>query len=462
MTAPFITVPGATIAITRRTVLRKGFLGPWDTQVKDVFLYAMARTQAKTDVDVHLSTLVINHHHTTVTPRSDNLPDFLRDLHRDTSKGLNNLLTKHRYDSPGGLFDGRGPHRMRLLDADAQASHLVYQRVNCVAAGLVEHPEDMPDDLFDFSIWKRQQLIVKRPDVFFDSEGADELVLRVTPPPLLLLQFGGDLDKLIYRMQALTEDAVKLLRKHRRGRKVLGVQRVTRLHPWGEPSSLRERGGDSVPTFRAGAHGFRGVELNVEACSEVRAFRHEYDRVRRARRDGDLTPVFPYGTYAQRVIHGAPVSDKPLGQLVTAPGILLEDVYKELGDRRVANAEQTTKLSEAVRDALADELAVIADEDHMDFERGRVTVRSSRELDVSSPSTTSAADDGTAVDDDVVDDDVVDDDADTDMPPPRAPVRHRRRYDKRDHNEPHAAREVVERDARRGRPFGKRADDPPA
>ena len=156
------------------------------------------------------------------------------------------------------------------------------------------------------------------------------------------------------------------------------------------------------------------------------------------------------------------MSDKPLGQLVTAPGILLEDVYKELGDRRVANVDQTTKLSEAVRDALAGELAAIADEDHMDFERGRVTVRTSREIDVSTSSATSAADDGTVVDDDVVDDDVVDDDADTDTPPPRAPVRHRRRYDSRDPNEPHAAREVVERDARRGRPRGKRADDPPS
>ncbi len=90
MTSPRIIVSGATTAITRRTTLRKAFLGPWDPMVQQCWLYALADAQRHTEAAVHHG------------------------------------------------FDGRDPHYQRLRDEASQAVRLVYDHTNCVAAGLVE------------------------------------------------------------------------------------------------------------------------------------------------------------------------------------------------------------------------------------------------------------------------------------------------------------------------------------
>lgn len=93
---------------------------------------------------------------------------------------------------------------MRLLDAPAQASTLVYQDNNCVAAGLVSRPEHMPGYTFDFELWNKGYLDVQRPPVYFADDRPECIRLYVTPPPLLFAAFGGDLDKLSYHPAALS------------------------------------------------------------------------------------------------------------------------------------------------------------------------------------------------------------------------------------------------------------------
>jgi hypothetical protein len=137
MPVPGIYVAGATTAITRRCAFRKAFLAPWHPLVRQVSLYSLGDAQRETGVEVHHATTVLTHYHASVTPRYGNLPDFLRRLHHDMSCALNALLARERYDAPRELWDGRPPHRMRLLDAAAQASQLVYEHLNPVAAGLV-------------------------------------------------------------------------------------------------------------------------------------------------------------------------------------------------------------------------------------------------------------------------------------------------------------------------------------
>ncbi len=154
MTAPRIVVPGATIAITRRTTLRKSFLAPWHPMVDQLWLYSLADAQRVYDVDVHQSVKVINHHHTSVTPARANLPEFTQRVHRDFSCALHTLLCEERYDAPREVFDDRPTHMMRLMDAEAQAGHLLYEQLNPVAAGLVQQVEDMPQLAVDFRLWR--------------------------------------------------------------------------------------------------------------------------------------------------------------------------------------------------------------------------------------------------------------------------------------------------------------------
>lgn len=50
MTAARIIVPGATVAITKRTNFRKAFLGPWHPLVEQIWLYAIADAQHELEV----------------------------------------------------------------------------------------------------------------------------------------------------------------------------------------------------------------------------------------------------------------------------------------------------------------------------------------------------------------------------------------------------------------------------
>ena len=365
MTAPRTIVRGATTAITRRTTLRKAFLAPWHPGVEQAWLYSLAHAQQRTGVAVHHATLVLTHHPLVVTPEHDNLPEFLRLLHHDTSCALNTLLARERYDEPGELFDDRSTHLMRLLDAASQSATLQYDHLNTVAAGLVDRPEHMPGYRFDFGLWRSGYLEVKRPDFYFSRERPEVLRLEISPPPLLLQAFDGDINKLAHNMQRLATDAARELRAAR-SRPALGARQIARMHPWSEPRTLRETRGTRVPTFRIGARGIAGQELRGAAGRETRAFRKSYRTALDARRAGDSEAVFPYGTYQMRVEHSVPIADppEPGTALITSPGPLLCDIKAELeADKalRLVDASQESRtpkhieLLDEVRAAFRDE-----------------------------------------------------------------------------------------------------------
>jgi hypothetical protein len=282
MTTPRIVVAGATMALTRRTVLRKAFLAPWDPMVDQMWLYALADAARETEVAVHFSGCDINHHHTDVTGTRDNLPEFTRRFHRDLSCGLHTLLCARKYDAPRELFDDRPTHWVRLLDAPAQASRLIYDITNPVAAGLVARPEHMPMRTLDVGLWKTGYIDIARPPLYFDESRPEIVRLYLTPPPLLYEAFGGDLDALVFQMKRLENDAIRALRDAQK-RPVMGAKNVTRIHPWSEPRTMREPGGNPVPTFRIGARGILGRTRRIEGACEVRAFRHAHRDTRIAR-----------------------------------------------------------------------------------------------------------------------------------------------------------------------------------
>jgi hypothetical protein len=375
VTAPRIIVPGATTAITRRTTMRKAFLAPWHPGVQQAWLYSMALAQSHTDVAVHHATDVITHHHVTVTPERDNLPHFLQIFHHETSCAINTLLARERYDQPGELFDKRSSHLMRLCDEPAQCTHLAYERLNTAAAGLVSRPEQMPGFVFDFGLWKAGYIDVPRPDFYFSKRQPEVLRLEVTPPPLLYRAFGGDMEKLVHAMERLVEQGLRELRAQRRG-KPLGARRITRLHPWSEPRTLRETRGKRVPTFRIGARGIVGQQQHIEASKETREFRYCHREARLAHRAGDHDKPYPYGTYLMRVLHDAPVAEppEPFTAIVTRPGPTLREVKAELeaqAARGVATAapESRFELMDESREALRDEAEALCQHasDGMDF-----------------------------------------------------------------------------------------------
>jgi hypothetical protein len=482
VTAPRIIVPGATTAITRRATLRKAFLAPWHPGVEQAWLYSLALAQKHTGVAIHHATRVITHNHLTVTPERDNLPCFTRMFHHELSCALNTLLAQQRYDQPGELFDGRATHMMRLCDDAAQSTQLIYEYLNPVAAGLVSRPEHMPGFVFDFELWRKGYLDVRRPDFYFSDSQPELLRLEVTPPPLLYLAFEGELDKLVHAMKRLAEHSARELRA-RQKRAPLGARAITRLHPWSEPRTLRESRGRSVPTFRIGARGIVGQQAHIEAARETRGFRHGHERARLARKGGDFAHEFPYGTYQMRVQHGVPVAEPDFGTgIVTRPGPTLRQVQRMLeqraardhGGEAAASAAARFELMDRAREALLDEADAICEHasDGMDFQHpqraptasapdarlrsGEGRREGNEHGDHGGAQATveheDAADDGAPV---IEHEDAADD---------GAPVIVRHRFDKRScaGGDREARRIITLRDRRRGRPRTSRhGTDPP-
>jgi hypothetical protein len=270
--------------------------------------------------------------------------------------------------------------------------------VNCVAAGLVERPEHMPGSVFDFACWRRGYIDVARPAIYFaDNADARPAVIRmeVTPPPLLYEAFDGDVERLIYAMNRLRDDAVRRVRLTR-SRPALGTRAVQRIHPWSEPRSLRERGGRLVPTFSVGQRGRAGREKTVRASLEVRGFRRSHHEARVAHRDGERSRRFPFGTYAMRTMHGAAVEPSAHPQAIVAqPGPLLCDVQARLREKRQSSEDarkRSITLMENVRAELEQE-AEAADE--MDFSQTRETTEHSAERDKADVVTRHRLDGGT-------------------------------------------------------------------
>jgi len=370
MTQARIMVRGATLALTRRTTMRKAFLGVWHPMVDQCWLYSLAEAQRRTGVAIHGATRVPNHHHVDGTPTDANFPEFIALAHHDISCSVNTLLAHEGYDQPHELFDDRQTHLLRLMDADAQAVHLVYGRVNCVAAGLVDKPDQVPGRTIGFADWKVGYIDVPRPDVYFGKNRPEVSRLYLSPPPLLYRAYDGDMERMVRQLERMERAAIEDILKARK-RPALGAEQLMQLHPWSEPKTLREAGGQRVPTFKIGIGGAVGREVRRAAATEVHEFRKEHEEARLARKGGDYERAFPYGTYNMRVHHNAPVAVVAPGAFVAQPGPTLEEVKQELQEQRErrerwrrqqaqASAQQEVAAGEAVEPASIDGAGEVA------------------------------------------------------------------------------------------------------
>ena len=420
MTQPYIHVRGATTSICRRTNFRKAFLAPWHPLVNEIWLFALADAARITRVSVHMSKLVVTHHHTDVTPSEPNLPEFARRLHSDVSCALNKLLADHRYDAPGQLWDGRAPHYLRLLDAPAQLSQFTYDYLNHVAAGLVERPQHMPGQQLEYGIWATEGLVVRRPPGLFDRSRPSEQLLPLAPSPEIMRLFEGDVHAAIHHMRKLAREGERAIRASRRW-PALGAQRLKRIHPSDEPRTLAEARGQRVPTFRIGARGEIGRSQRIAASIETTAFRREHAETRLRRLEGE-DELFPFGTYGQRVFHGAPVREPYEDALLAQPGPLLHEVLEELEQRPARSVDRAASLDE-VRDDIVERAGEVVEASELDY----------REPDPEEC-------DGEE----------------------RPPAKTKHRSDRRPSWGENPRRLIVRRDARRGRPRKPRGSDPPS
>ena len=314
-----IVVRGATTALTRRTAFRKLLWSPSSPVITQGYLFALGMAQAKTGMLVHHGTLMPNHAHVTVTPTEANLPAFTRRLNRESSCFLKAYLSEVGYEAPANVWDDRDPHCMRLVDAGAMLAWLMYEHVNCVAAGLVRRVEDYPGWVSDFGAMKRGVIVVDKPPLYFGRRCPKQVELELSPPPLLAQAYGGEIDKLVYDLEIAARGQERRFR--RPTERVLGTEAVKRQHPWAEPRTMREPSGRRVPQFKVG--GDDAPRVRMRCAIEQRGFRARYADDRRRYTEGERQVAFPYGTYKMRVVHGAKVDGAPPPDAILAsPGPL--------------------------------------------------------------------------------------------------------------------------------------------
>lgn len=351
--------------------------------VMQTWLFVLAGAQQRTRVSIHHTMLNVTHHHTSVTTQEANLPAFTEYVHREMSKALGVLLAEQRYEAPEQIFEDRQTHQMRLLDAPACMSHITYERLNGVAAGLVQQPGQMPDCRFDYGLWRGQPLTIKRPPFYFNPKTTEpERELHFEVDPLTFLEFSGDLDSIIHHYRRAERSAVASFRRARTF-PVLGAKRLRRIHPYDEPRSKRKAHRGVIPTFKLGARGVTGRTQRILACKEVTAFRRAHSEANRARRDCEEA-VFPAGTYKMRVAHNVSVAEPGLDAIVTAPGLTLDDVAdvlqtSTLRARSGAPQEVTAAFAEEAEELLAtDRMSFLPAEAH-DRVESEVEVRHQHE-----------------------------------------------------------------------------------
>ncbi|MCC6873337.1 MAG: hypothetical protein IT378_03430, partial [Sandaracinaceae bacterium] len=210
---------------------------------------------------------------------------------------------------------------------------------------------------------------IQRPDFYFDAHQAQQLPVQLTPSPTEYLAFDGDLDALVHHLRKLSEDATRQLHVARQGRPVMGVKALTRIHPWNEPRTLREPGGDRVPTFKLGARGLTAKRWEIQASQEVTQFRTEYREARRLWIAGEDVAL-PYGTYLLRAQYGAQVAEPHAEAFVAAPGPTLDEVKEQLAAMRGESPDRQPVL-DPVREAFRDEATDIVEVEELEIELDR-------------------------------------------------------------------------------------------
>ena len=191
-----------------------------------------------------------------------------------------------------------------------------------------------------------------------------------------------------------------------------------------------------------------GTDQSGDGTKETREFRREHEEVRVARRDGDLTAVFPYATYGARALLNAPCKTEPKGTaFVTKPGPLLEDVMNDLErehetrsrEQRDERHDSSIAIVVEARAAFVDECDEVIEYDSMRFE----DIGSTESRNIAAHSNTDRS-------------------PETTERPDRVVIH---RFSKRDNDPATAPRRVITlRDKRRGRPrtpAGKHGADPP-
>lgn len=299
MTQPRYIEAGSTYLITRRTLRRHMLFRP-DELVNALFVYVLACAARRSGILVHAYCVMSTHVHLVVTDPRGQLPTFLQWFHRILA-----VTMKVVRGWEGSVWDSRKTSVVRLETPEAIVDKIAYTLANPVAAGLVARACDWPGARSTVNEIGRNSRLAARPTVWFDaSRGGwpEQMELAMEVPPL----FAHDADGFRQTVRAYlsTKEREALAMNKAQRRDVFGAHRIRRQKPSGR-INVPEPPRTLNPTFAVGPG--QPDRLRTAALA-LRGFRDAYRRAIAAWCGGARDTVFPPGTWAMRIVHGARIA----------------------------------------------------------------------------------------------------------------------------------------------------------
>ena len=284
--------------MTRRCSERRYFLRP-SAETNGTFRYVLAVAAERYGVLVHAYCVMSNHFHLVVTDPDARLPEFHRYLDGLVARAMNCLLGRWE------AFWGADTYSaVRLATPEAILEKVVYTLANPVITGLVGRGREWPGS------WSAPESIggavevLERPRHFFRAGGPLEATvkLRLCRPP------AWDADPNFAERVAAqlreTEDRIAAERAAAR-RALVGVGRILGQKTTARPAPIEPHRAMSPRV--ACRDRWRRMEILQRLQDFTRDHRAALERWRAGVRDA----VFPAGTWAMRVLHGAQCSPAP-------------------------------------------------------------------------------------------------------------------------------------------------------
>lgn len=283
MSLPRPVFPGRFYLVTRRIIDRQYFLRP-DDETNNNYLYCLAEAAERNAIEVLLSSMLSNHHHTVVYDRNGTINEFSERFHGLLARSQNALRGRWDY-----FWDNRGPSIVELLTLEAVMAELAYTAVNPVKHDLVERTHHWPGLNALAALRTGRTLRATRPKHFFRADGpmpeSVEIMFRI-PPEL------GDHSRIVSELCDLVEAEEKRFAEMRlrENRRVFGRARILRQSWSDSPKTVAPRR-ETKPRFAAKDEGVR-----LRAVMKYRLFVKAHARSRADWLAG-IPTVFPAGTY---------------------------------------------------------------------------------------------------------------------------------------------------------------------
>lgn len=294
MSVPREIVKGRFYMLSRRCTQRRFLLKPGPV-MNAIFLYCLAIAARLFGIEVILTTVLSNHHHTVFYDRSGHVIEFIEHLHKLVARAGNALRRRRE-----NFWSSDPPSLVHLLAPADVIDKLVYAATNPVKDHLVERVHHWPGVTTLRELLAGEAVTIARPQVFFRKDGpmpaAAELELTI-PPEL------GDASSVRDRLRervAAVEEAVAAARR-RTGKRVLGRRAVLQTR-WSDSPADDERKRDLRPRVAA-----RDAGALLAALRQHRAFVDAY-RAARARWLTGAAALFPHGTYWLRRFANVPIA----------------------------------------------------------------------------------------------------------------------------------------------------------